>query len=106
MSNVENIKKTICKIEEIINELKNKNITDKNVMEDYFWDNHSSIMNSYPFLVCQIISGADKKMLEYMLNTLEKIENGEKDQNDADVEIGQKIVDECVKPKLNNTFDE
>ena len=30
----------------------------------------------------------------------------EKDKNDADVEIGQKIVDECVKPKLNNTFDE
>ena len=41
-----------------------------------------------------------------MLNTLEQIENGNKDKNDADVEIGQKIVDECVKPNLNNTFNE
>ena len=58
-------------------------------------------MNTYPFLVCQIISGADRKMLDYMINTIEQIDLGKKEQSDADVEIGQKIVDDYIKPQLD-----
>ena len=57
-------------------------------------------MNEYPFLVCQIIAGADRKMLDYMLSTLDRIESGEQEKDDADVEIGQKIVDDYIKPNL------
>lgn len=102
MSKVEEIKKIIKQIDNIVLELKNKNITDENVIENYFWDNHTDIMNKYPFLVCQIIGGADRKMLDYMIQTLTKIENGNKDQSDADVEIGQKIVDDYIKPQLKD----
>lgn len=102
MSKVDELKKIIKKIDKIVLELKNKKITDENVMENFFWDNHSDIMNSYPFLVCQIISGADRNMLDYMIKTLTQIENGNKDQSDADVEIGQKIVDDYIKPNLKD----
>lgn len=100
MPKSDNIKKIIKRIDEIVLSLKEKNITEEDKMEDYFWNNHSDIMNTYPFLVCQIISGADREMLNYMLKTLDRVENGEQDQNDADVEIGQKIVDDLIKPNL------
>ena len=100
MPKSDNIKKIIKRIDEIVLSLKEKNITEEDKMEDYFWKNHSDIMNTYPFLVCQIISGADREMLNYMLKTLDRVENGEQDQNDADVEIGQKIVDDLIKPNL------
>ena len=102
MSKVNNIKNIIKKIDSIVLELKNKHITEENKIEDYFWDNHSDIMNDYPFLVCQIIAGSDRKMLDYMIQTLEQIQNGKKDQSNADVEIGQKIVDDYIKPQLKD----
>ena len=74
MSKVNNIKNIIKKIDSIVLELKNKHITEENEIEDYFWDNHSDIMNDYPFLVCQTIAGSDRKMLDYMIQTLEQIE--------------------------------
>jgi hypothetical protein len=100
MKKSDKIKKVIDQIDSIINELKQKKITKEIEMEDYFWDNHSDIMNEYPFLVCQLISGADRNMLKYMLYTLDRIETGKQEQNDADVEIGQKIVDDYIKPNL------
>lgn len=100
MPKSDEIKEIITKIDNIVLKLKKKNITDEKQMEDYFWDNHSDIMDMYPFLVCQIISGADRKMLDYMLNTLDRVESGEQEKNEADVEIGQKIVDDYIKPNL------
>lgn len=102
MSKVDNIKNIIKKIDSIVLELKNKNITDNDQIEEYFWNKHSTIMNDYPFLVCQIIAGADRKMLDYMIQTLDQIQNGKKDQANADVEIGQKIVDDYIKPQLKD----
>ena len=99
MKKSDKIKIVITKIDEVILKLKNKKMTNEE-MENFFWDNHSDIMNEYPFLVCQIISGADRRMLDYMLNTLDRIESGEQEKNDADVEIGQKIVDDYIKPNL------
>lgn len=101
MSKAEKIKKTIKKIDSIISELNKKGITDKDDLENYFWKKESEIMNTYPFLVCQIISGADRNMLDYMINTIEQIESGNKEQSNADVEIGQKIVDDYIKPQLD-----
>jgi len=101
MSKVENIKKIISEIDTILLELKSKKIIDPNEIENYFWDKHSEIMNAYPFLVTQIINSADRKMLDYMIQTLTKIESGTQEQNDADVEIGQKIVDDYIKPQLD-----
>lgn len=100
MSKVENIKNVIKQIDEILVELKNKKITKENDIENYFWDNHSDIMNVYPFLVVQMASGADRKMLDHMIKTLTDIEEGKVEQEQADVDIGQKIVDDYIKPNL------
>ena len=102
MSKVENLKIIIKEIDNIILNLKKKKITDKKLIEDHFWDKHEDLMNTYPFLVCQIIEGADRSMLNYMLQTIEEIDKGKIDQADADVEIGQKIVDDYIKPQLKD----
>ena len=100
MSKVENIKKVIDEIDSIILELKKKKITKEDAIENYFWDNHPKIMNTYPFLVVQIASGTDRTMLDYMLKTLNDIEDGKVEQEQADVDVGQKIVDDLIKPNL------
>lgn len=99
MKKSDKIKKVIETIDEVILKLKEKKMTNEQI-EDYFWNKHSEIMNEFPFLVCQIITGSDRRMLDYMLSTLDKIESGNQDKNDADVEIGQKIVDDYIKPNL------
>ena len=101
MKKSDKIKKVIETIDNVILKLnKSKKQMTNEELEDYFWKNHSDIMNEYPFLVCQIIAGADRKMLDYMLSTLDRIESGEQEKDDADVEIGQKIVDDYIKPNL------
>ena len=103
MSKAENLKKIIEKIDSIILNLKKKKkITDKKLIEDHFWEKHEDLMNDYPFLVCQIIEGADRSMLDYMLRTIDEIDKGKIDQSEADVEIGQKIVDDYIKPQLKD----
>ena len=99
MSNYEKVKSTITKIENILKTLDTKNMSD-NDLENYFFDNHSEIMENYPFLVTTLIRNTDKKMLDYMLENLRLIESGAKSSHEADVDIGQKIVDNYVKPDL------
>ena len=68
-------------------------------LEDYFFKNHSEIMNNYPFLVATLIANKDREMLNYMLENLKQIEMGVKSSHEADVDIGQEIVDKYVKNK-------
>ena len=57
-------------------------------------------MKNHPFLVTQLCSGEDKKMLHFMLQKLEQMEKGNVKKNTADEQVGQKIVDTFVKPNL------
>lgn len=97
MSKLKDIKQTINKIDNIL--LKIPKLSDKE-KEDYFWDHHPDIMNSYPFLVTQIISSSDRSMLNFMLSKLEEMEKGEIEKEAADVDVGQEIVDKLIKPQL------
>lgn len=100
MSNYEKVKNTITQIENILKKIKSQNMTQKQ-LEDYFFDNHSDIMNNYPFLVSILVkqSKEDRKTLDYMLENLKLIESGVKNEHEADVDIGQKIVDTYTKKK-------
>ncbi len=81
-------KKAINNIKTIIKNIEAKGILTPDTKEDYFWNNHPDIMNRYTFLVSQLCSNYDNKMLDIMLNQLEQINKG-KALNDADKEIGE-----------------
>jgi hypothetical protein len=99
MSNYEKVKNTISEIENILKSLNTKKMSN-NEIENYFFDKHTDIMDTYPFLVTTLINNTDRKMLDYMLENLRLMESGTKSSHEADVDIGQKIVDDYVKPEL------
>ena len=100
--NVKELRKVIERIKNINIKIFSKTLEEK---EDYFFKNHSDIMNKYPFLVSQICSGQDLTKLEYMLNSLEQVEKGNSTQNEMDKIIGERLADEYVKP-LDKPLDE
>lgn len=99
MSKYETIKQKIVEIKKIIKNLKSKKMSDTE-MENYFFDNHSDIMDNYPFLVSTLIKNENREMLDFMLENLRLMDNGTKSAHEADVDIGQKIVDDIIKPGM------
>ena len=93
--NVNEIKKVIDRIKRINLKIYSKTLSEK---EDYFFQNHYDIMENYPFLVSQICSGEDLSKLDYMLSSLEQVENGNSTKDEMDKIIGEKLADEYVKP--------
>ncbi len=94
--NVSELKEIIGKIQNIIKNMDKKGITGQNAREDYFWNNHSNMMNRYPFLISQLCSSNDTTMLNTMLEQLSEIENGEKTQHEADKDIGEVLAKEYL----------
>ena len=92
--NVKELRNVINRIKNINNKIYSKSLEEK---EDYFFKNHGDIMNNYPFLVSQICSGGDLGKLDYMLNNLEQIENGNSTKEEADKIVGERLADEYVK---------
>jgi hypothetical protein len=94
---VKELRNVISRIKNIVNILNSKMIFGSDNVEDYFYKNHPDIMNMYPFLVTQLSSGEDTSILDTMLEQLEKIENGEKTNNEAEVMIGKKLADTYIQ---------
>ncbi len=93
---VKEIKNSINDINVIIKNIEQKGIKSAKAKEDYFWKNHGDMMNRFPFLVTQLCSGNDTTMLDLMIQQLEKIEKGKISSDNADKEIGQKLVDSYI----------
>jgi hypothetical protein len=91
------LKQTILQIKNIIKELDNKQIYGQENRENYFFTFHTDIMNLYPFLVSQIISGNDLTMLDLMLSQLEQVEKGKCSNDQVDITIGEKLADAYLK---------
>ena len=89
---LEETKKAINNIKTIIKNIEVKGIIRPADKEDYFWNNHSDLMNRYTFLISQLCSNNDNRMLDIMLNQLEKVEKG-KSLDEADKDIGQVLAD-------------
>ncbi len=96
ISNNDDINKVINNIKTINNNIEANGIKTQKQKEEYFWKNHSELMNRYPFLVTQLISNTDNTMLNFMLDNLTKIKSGELKQDDADKIIGEKLSDKYL----------
>ncbi len=93
---VNELKQIIIKIQNIVKNMDRKGIVGQNAREDYFWNNHSNMMNRYPFLISQLCSSNDTTMLNKMLEQLSEIQNGEKTQSDADKDMGEILAKEYL----------
>lgn len=97
-------KPTVNELKEIINRIKNINIKifskTLDEKEQYFYDNHKDLMEKYPFIVYQICSGGDLSMLDIMLEELQKVEDGRKTNEQADVEMGEYLAEKYVSPLI------
>ena len=94
---VKELREKIKSIEKIISILDKKKIFGQENRENYFFENHNDIMGNYPFLVSQLCSNSDNDMLEIMLRHIEEIELGEKSKDEAELIIGDKLVNNYVK---------
>ena len=94
---VSDLHNRINTINSIISTLKQKNITKVVDMENYFFDNHTELMNTYPFLVSHLCSGGDMNMLNVMLVEIDKVNKGQISSADADLNIGHKLTNTYVK---------
>jgi hypothetical protein len=94
--NVNKLKNVVERIKNINMKIFSKTLEEK---EDYFFKNHyDDLMKDYPFLVSQICSGFELDKLEYMLNSLEQVEKGNSSKDEMDKIVGERLVDEYVKP--------
>jgi hypothetical protein len=88
---VAEIKSSINTIKTIIKNIELKGILSPPDKENYFWQNYPDIMNRFPFLVTQLCSNNDNKMLDTMVKQLEQIEKG-MSIDEADKQIGEKLA--------------
>jgi len=99
-------KPSVKELEQVINRIKNINLKlmsySLEEKENYFYDNHQELMEKYPFLIFQICSGEDLSMITHMLNELRKIENGQKSQEQVDVEMGEMLAEKYVNPVVDS----
>ena len=89
---LEETKKSINNIKTIIKNIEMKGIITPAEKEDYFWNNHPDLMNKYTFLISQLCSNNDNKMLDIMIAQLEQVEKG-MSLDEADKKIGEKLAD-------------
>ncbi len=85
------IKSSIKTIKTIIKNIELKGIVNPADKEDYFWKNHPDMMNRFAFLISQLCSNSDNKMLDIMIAQLEQIEKG-MPLEEADKKIGEKLA--------------
>lgn len=84
-------KETIKKIVQIIRE---SDVTDK---ETHFQHIYKNFKKKYPMLYSACCKNSfDMKTLEYMLDMLDKIQNNEQSQQQASIEVGQKLFSQFV----------
>jgi 3-methyladenine DNA glycosylase AlkD len=87
----------ILDIVKIINSstLKNK--------EEHFSKLYHEFKETYPNLFAMACKGVrDMKMLEFMFDMMDKINNNHTSTHQASVEVGQKLFDKFVHPSLSN----
>ena len=83
-----------------INNISSKDILSQNqinnLQKEYF-----DLYDIYPAIFKMACNGnMDIERLKYMLQMLDNIKNDSMTEHDASVNVGQKLVDEIVKPNL------
>ena len=64
---------------------------------------YKDLFDNYPSIFKMACEGnMDFIRLKYMLEMIDKVKNNKISEHDASVDVGQKLVDEIVKPDLDS----
>lgn len=82
-------------------ELTKSNLEDKEEFEKKMQEEFSLIYKQQPSIFKMCIDGSmDIERLTFMINMVKKVKSNNISEHDASVEVGQRLVDEFVKPKI------
>ena len=83
------------------NDLSQKEFEERMIQE------YSYIKNNFDSIYTQCLSGhMDLNVITYMINQAKQIQKNKLSNHDASVNVGQKLVDTFIKPKLENNKKE
>ena len=101
MTKSKELENKIFIIKEIIeNVKKTHNLTKQEDIENYFWENHKNMMDTYPFLISHLASKKDNSMLDHMLQQLKLIEAGHS-KDEIEKNLGEKLAEKYITPKID-----
>ena len=84
---------------------KNKKTHKTNTEEEFnklMKEKYIILSNNYNTIFNQCLTGTmDMEILTYMINQINNINKNKISKHDASVNVGQKLVDKFVKPKIN-----
>ena len=89
-------------VEEIQNHIKNKpEDIDSKTFHKEMSDKYHDFRDKYPTIFEKVLENSlDMDRFNYMLGMASKIDNKELSNHDASVKVGERLVDEFVKPNL------
>jgi hypothetical protein len=96
-NNQRDLKKDISLIKEIIN---NSNVKDPFQLEMKFVTEHPELYDQYTYLIKKFCKGDDMSMLDEMLKSIKKINNGESKEK-IEAKLGDKLAEKYLYPALN-----
>jgi hypothetical protein len=96
---IKSIKDNIAMIQKImlVPDIKLLSSTNQDLYKEKMKSIFTSFELNYPSLFELVISGDDLTPLEFMLSTMEKINNGETDKDKGEMSIGEHLSSKYVK---------
>lgn len=96
----ENIRVKIILLEKRLNELRESGITDSFDLELKIIDEMTEFYDTYPSIVKRLCRSAnqDNDFLFKMIETLEKVNNGEKSLATAEMQLGEELAEKYLYP--------
>ena len=95
--------KILENVKEILEIKKNFEENNKTGLEDYLDKKFSDLKKDKLPIYNMCLNGTmDFSRLEYMINMAKNVKNNTISKHNAAVEVGQRLVDEFVKPKLDS----
>lgn len=103
---LENLRLLVNKVKEQYNDKKSLYHTNKVELKNEIEEEYKNEIKTYSSIMTLLfgnsLSNDIFNRLEFMLNMAEKIENKDMVEHDASVAVGQRLVDDIVKPQLKN----
>jgi hypothetical protein len=96
--NLNYIKETITKLQDLINTMKLEGKYDMLDHELEILNKYPEFYDSYPFLVKKVCKGGDLNMLDTMFKNLEKVESGDKSLETVEHNLGNKLASQYLNP--------
>lgn len=97
---IDQIKKDIETIKNLIEESEKKGITSSILLENEVYDYNENLYNKYPWIVKHLCRKEDTKYLDKMINALERVSKGELTIQEAGKDLGEELAEKYIYPQF------